>query len=439
MAWIGYYEFGGSELVNVARTERYAKNARLPWFKPVYDGADYEPTLSVLEGYRTPLLDDAPWLDSNRPESMDFLGFYPSAIDGLEDSTRTSQVVEYVNDGGSPGRLRHGTRQIAFRGLLIATSEAGADFGMTWLRQVLLGNMSDWLGDATQSHWGTDLCYYASPPEVDWEAEGESLEDCLSPLRRSMRRVSVNAGPTVVSKHGFSDGTCFWEVSFTARAGIPWEFGDVVKVVEGFRDSTVADPYVAPYDGDIDTDGFVFDEPDCSGREWTPIYDPADPEFLAPPTPPDLIPTGFEPPANWVRRYLTIPSDVVPLWGEVVPVIAIHTGAQEVRKLRLRFYPDPYKDSAGIGEDPCSFIGDIMVKYIPPNSTMILDGASERITIRDYAGRTRDASSLAMTSSKSPVEWPSLTCDIQYVMAADEPQSPVLNYKMDVSLVNRTR
>ena len=65
MAWEGWMEFGGVEIINVDRTEAYA--AGTSWFKPVYRNGNLAPMLGHGDRYTTPLLDDAPWVDGFTP------------------------------------------------------------------------------------------------------------------------------------------------------------------------------------------------------------------------------------------------------------------------------------------------------------------------------------------------------------------------------------
>ena len=92
MAWNGYFTFGGTEVINVARTEAYARNAGIGWFKPVYRNEALP--LILGDTYTSPLQDDAPWTDPDDLSSYDFYGVYPLDITGIEDSTVTAEVVE---------------------------------------------------------------------------------------------------------------------------------------------------------------------------------------------------------------------------------------------------------------------------------------------------------------------------------------------------------
>ena len=318
MTWNGYVEYDGTELINVARVEAYARHHS--WFKPLFGNE----VLGLMLGdkpYRSPLQDDAPWTDPDQKESYDFLGAYPLDISGLEDSSRTSDVTESLTDGGVPGRVRHATKSIVFSVALLADSDAGADYGMKWLRRALMGGVC---GPTSPSDcFGATLCYLASEPEADllevpWgttaaDADGGAASgtgptvadggnaassgapdpdilgdpfltggdatsavplltrtlslfavktisgddpvECLTPYLRSRYDVVFNNGPTITSKRTLSDGGAVWTVTFTGVAGIPWEFGPELEVIRGFLDPNVT----VPWAGGVEPDGAAID------------------------------------------------------------------------------------------------------------------------------------------------------------------------------------
>jgi hypothetical protein len=481
MAWDGYFEYAGNEIINVARTEAYAENMRVPWFRPQFENDSLAPALGD-ESYRTPLLDDAPWTDPDVPESYDFYGLYPLGIEGLENSSRTSAPVESTGDGGIPGRLRHGTKAVVFNCVLVAGTEAAADYGLMWLRQALLGGVCG--TTAGSACFGETLCYLSAPPEIDLTAEetvydsvldgGSAVyevddtvvdggsaavstdtdidtmtvsvthtttpEDCLTPLLRSQRNVVVNNGPTVLSKRVTRDGGAPWVVTFSAVAGSPYTFGAEHPVIEGLLDPEVFSPWVGESDPPgafLDAIGQAVDEPDCSTPTPVPIIDPLHPALIPPPAPPSIPLGNFTPPTSWWRRTFSIPRQFVPLWGEVVPQLTVHARHEDIRNLRLRFYADPYK-VGDISDDPCAYCGDIIISYVPLDHSLIFDGAAERVYVTTTGGGEQRADSLVFKSDGTPFEWPVLTCGFGYVVALDLPKeqaTPVI----DLALVPRVK
>jgi hypothetical protein len=165
MGWMGYFEYAGNEIINGPRVEAYARH--LSWFKKYFKNPVLAPMLGHRP-YQSPLVDDAPWTDPDDEASYDFLGVYPLSVDGLENSSRSSVVTESLGDGGTPGRVRHGTKQPVFNVALIANSEAGAEYGMKWLRRATLGAGCG--PNATDDCFGAALCYLSSEPQADLQS-----------------------------------------------------------------------------------------------------------------------------------------------------------------------------------------------------------------------------------------------------------------------------
>lgn len=440
MAWQGYFEYDGSEFINVTRTEQYAKSAGLHWFRPAFDNDALPYMLGDGLRYTTPFIDDAPWGDPDIPASYDFIGIYPLDVTGIEDSSRSSSAVESLGDGGVPGRIRHGIKTVVFSAVLVSTTEAGAAYGFSWLKRALLGGAC---GSANGDCGSGTLCYLSSAPDMYLPAElstqgyetgkGEGEvwvddpEECLTPYLRSLRKVSFNAGPTITSKRETTDGSAVWYVTFTAQAGSPYELGAEVRVVEGFLDPAVESPWVGgvePEGAMIDLNGYIADDDECAVPEYQPIYDPLCPAVIPPPTAPSVALGCYVPPKNWRRRQFTIPKQFVPLWGEVTPKVEVHAREADVRNLRLRFYADPFVEG-DVADDPCAFCGDLVVSYVPKDHTLVLDGSEQSVYVISPGGGRRRADSLVFKTDGTPFEWPALTCGFGYVVTVDLPQTQV--------------
>jgi hypothetical protein len=438
MAWNGWFALDGNEFINATRVEQYAKRMRLSWSPEEYDA--YELPLVLGDGlrYTSPLQDNAPWVDPDVPASWEFLGVYPIDVTGIEDSTRGSSVTEYTVDGGAPGRLRHATRSVVFNCLLVATTEAGAEYGQQWLKAVLLGGPCSGTNPLT-SPFGSDLCYFSTQPMLDVPddlsqlAQIDGEEVCMDPLRRTLRKFAVVGGPSVVTKYEPTDGA-LWQVQFTGVAGVPWEFGAPTEVITGFLG-----PVVEAYDGVTwDPDGFVFADVPCEEPMWGPVNDPLCPQFIAPPAP-VTVPLGCTPvPTSWMRRMFTIPKELIPLWTDALPTISITTGPADLRSMRLRFYSDPF-EQGDPNEDQCSFCGDILISYAPANSTIVFDAASQVVYCDMPGGVRRRADALVFGADGQPFDWPALSCGNQYIVTLDLPRNPNPVAAVDMALVPRFR
>lgn len=425
MAWDGWVTFGGVEIINVARTQAYAKKGNLGWFKPQYRDVG---TLHLLLGddpYSAPRQahDTLPWFDPDDHESLGFYGVYPLNITGLEDSTRSSSVQENLADGGIPGRVRHGTKSIVFNCVLIADDDASADYGMKWLRGVLLaGTNYNGVDDD-----GSTLRYFYRNPI--W-GQG-NRQDCYDEQLRLLKNVVVNNGPTLTQKHRLSDGGAAWEVQFTAVAGIPFEFGKQDDIIVDWFGGY---PHVINVaGGDYTSDGWLYREVTCDPHPYRPVFDPSCDQLLLPPTSPTLSIGCFDPPRSWHRRTFSIPNSYVPRFTDTVPVIRVQARAHEVRDMRIRIWEDP-AGGQSIDDFPCDFVADYLISYVPSEAEMVIDGTTQTVTIlTDSPARSRRGDSLLFDSRGLPFDWPALTGGLRHRVAVDMTHTqrpPIINFSL---------
>lgn len=423
MAYLGWFSFGGTEVINGPRFEAYAKNLGIPGFRPYFKFPELATALGEFP-YRSPFQDvDVPWADPDNPDLYDFIGFYPTDVSGLESSSRTSTVVENTSDGGVPGRLRHATKQIVFTGILVASSDRGADAGFDWLKSALLtGALGSCIGGGCS---GTQLCYLYGEPELS-DADNT---DCIDDYFRFLQRVQVNTGPTITSRSVLSDGSTIWGVTFTAVAGIPWEFGSVVPIVGGFPQGD----YINYAGGNTVRVGYLSHEVQCPSPTWTPVFDPLCPQLVPPPTTPPVTIGCVTTPTNWLRYSFDIPDSFIRTWTDMVPLIEITSGSTTVRNVRFRIFPEGINPDI----DYCGFCAEFTVSYMPLNSVMTLDGRDQTVTVYT-AGQSRRADSLLFGTNGNPPDWPSLSCGSGYTVTVDTLQTatpPDIRF----SLVPRSR
>jgi hypothetical protein len=265
-----------------------------------------------------------------------------------------------------------------------------------------------------------------------------TAEDCYQQVARSMHAVTTTLGPSVTAKMTMQDGGAAWSVTWTMVAANPAEFGSEYPLIQGFLDPEVEMPYVGglPPGASFDPDGFVQNDDPCPVPAFQPVFDPTCALLTPPPDVPSVVPMCFTFPINYLRRSFTIPEESIPLWMEVVPVISLHTDNDEARSVRLRFYADTF----GTGTpdaDPCNFCGDVVFSYIPPHSTLVLDG-TDKIAYIDSPGMPRRrADSLVSDSDGNPFEWPQFSCGFGYVVTVDTPQQGAVAPAVDLSLVPR--
>lgn len=162
MAFPGWLQLGGAEIVNNQRAAAYARSLA-PKIAPKCDDCDdLAQVLGDVE-YASPMVDEAPWYDPGNPDTARFAGFYALSVSGLEDSTRTAPIVESLHDGGAVLRARRGTKEIRVSGLLMAADECSLDLGMNWLKNSLEGSTCR---DAASGCEGDELCFLSCCPDV---------------------------------------------------------------------------------------------------------------------------------------------------------------------------------------------------------------------------------------------------------------------------------
>jgi len=136
-----------AELFNHARTAAYLQGSTAlgcgtvygvlddggcsayPWM-PTDDDSDY-----VEFFFTDPVSDDAPWYNSNYPESGEGLGFWITEWTGLDSGhiRRGLSPVGAYRGGGQLGASYSGAREMGFEVILLGESEAALDYLFRWL------------------------------------------------------------------------------------------------------------------------------------------------------------------------------------------------------------------------------------------------------------------------------------------------------------------
>lgn len=148
MAFRGYFAIGGQEFANSSRVlahivpEVPTDDASV--VTPMQCSCDialpYDDTWTGLAdalGDDPYLLDDAPWIDASKPESREFAGIWVMDVQGLDAVPVQREVAESICAGGVASRARDTSRTVQFSVLVIACTNAGAEYGKNWLACVL--------------------------------------------------------------------------------------------------------------------------------------------------------------------------------------------------------------------------------------------------------------------------------------------------------------
>jgi len=137
----GYVKFGSLEVINTERLQAYVDHGIVPPGVDVTACSDCDGLAEALTPgvgpYRTPLLDLAPWVDINDPDTFDFTGLLPLIITGLDGSTSSVVMTETLDGRAVPGRRTFAARQVGVTGLLTGRTTEGVQAGLRWLTALL--------------------------------------------------------------------------------------------------------------------------------------------------------------------------------------------------------------------------------------------------------------------------------------------------------------
>lgn len=387
MAYDGYFKFGGTELINVARTARLAQllsvdAVRIPtgktqWLEDAVLGTDYgfdeqgfdEGPFGGLESVD---IAQAPWYDAGVPASSEFVGVVPLDVRGIDDSAIVANPTEFTGDGGTNGRSRAGTLPIVFNVVLAASTERGVEYGLRWMKRRLNARNG-------RACFGSDLDYY--------RYSGDGAD------RVHRRNVGLTRAPSVTRKRVSGNGTTLM-VTFTLTAADPYEYGE--PMTQGIIGA------LPPSGPRITTSGSAtLVQTGCPIFDYSPVYDPLNPALVAPPTAPNFLPTGWTiaDGQNFMRRWVRL-QPVEPSALVHIPVIKVTT-AFEARMLRLGIWP-----SDSTADDQCDPLFSVVISYLPVGQTLYIDAEQKAAYFWDGASPVvRRADSLLYGPTAGPVEW----------------------------------
>lgn len=362
----GYLCLGGNEVLNNERAAAYVGGINQGDDCTGAGGAigcDRCPDLPEALGhdpYISPAVDDAPWYDPARSASADFLGVMGGSIEGLTSTTFTRTPVPLIGLGSSIGPLHRAHREMAFTVTAVARSECGLSYGMEWLARALSA-------DPCQAGCnGVEAVIFACCPE-DIAATGINAE------LRHLYNVGILNGPNVAERVWVTDSLMWATVTFTLVAGNPYIFGEPLDT--GDEWTTIADG-----------DDVQADPDDVYQKCLPPVpcaTDPSCPSPALPPAPPaPLSPCYATGAAAFKVARIMVASEEYPAWSELVPVVEVLAGSEDLRRLLVRFWFNPANAQCGVDElDPCDSCGDVNVSFVPAGSTLTVDGRTQRSVI----------------------------------------------------------
>lgn len=412
MAYRGLLFYGDTELINSRRTVAHILNGVRPLSLEVRHDDSWPHTARLLSHAPYVMPDEAPWHIPGDPDSLEFAGVWPMSVDGLDTSTLSREIVEGLGDGATTGVTRFGSKQITVTALLVASSAAGAEFGLRWL--------TERLADISDVGTGTSLRFLSAAPELDPDLTGVATRAAMAGRWRTLYQVVTTSPPTVTGRFGFTRGqdtqASAFAVSWTMTALIPHVFQDPVQQIIGL---SIAGVPVATPTWTIAADGVC--ESGCTSDGNTMLVDP-----LAVPVATVVreltavgAAAGICVPLESKRMSAAISADSGRLVRPDVVRISVSTGATAVRGLRLQIVANPTGGSLEAAE-ACGALSEIGISYIPANASLTLDGATGTAWCDTASGRL-DALSVVRGGNGAPWQPPVLDEGIGYGVLLDAP------------------
>jgi hypothetical protein len=371
MAFVGYLELGGNEIINSARVYTYALGLGITAISCTQ--CDLLPRVLGDEPYTSADMDDAPWFDPAVVASKDFAGVLGLEIVGLDQPFNTREPLPLAGGGAALSPLRRRQREIQVRALLFARSECGLSYGRSWMAAATRGTACglECVGD--------DLCFLTCCP-TECEDPAPGVEDtCGNKEWRTLFNVGILEGP-IVRETTRLNGGWMQQVEFTLTAGNPYIYQlptlvatgpSAGQVIPGFNSET-------PMECVEETDCIASATPDplCQ-MPLMPMYP------LAPNDP--CFPKG---PFTAYRAVITVPEGLTPNWFENVPLLKVKVGNLAIRRFMIRWYTNRSGVDCFAGLEspipserpisPCDSCAELHIPVLPPNSTLTIDGRTER-------------------------------------------------------------
>jgi hypothetical protein len=151
---------------------------------------------------------------------------------------------------------------------------------------------------------------------------------------------------------------------------------------------------------------------------------------------PELDPTNrvsvVNLPSNdrWRRTYLSLDSQLVPKWADLIPIISVTSAADTFQSqtalsgLRIRFWPNPLRLSpADATADQTKYESELVIARLPAMTKIVLDGVSRRSSASIEGREELSANHLVFDSKGRPINWPELDCAIPYIVTIDYPST----------------
>lgn len=248
----------------------------------------------------------------------------------------------------------------------------------------------------------------------------EPGQDCSDALLRTIHDCTVISGPKVMWERDLSNGGWIRQFEFVVAAMSPHIYGQPIEVASMLRGWTksMRGASIAEWNGPLAA---------CEPVEDVPLLDP----YCLPLAPLPEVPSiplgcGDIPAEAWEAAYLVeIPEHLLKMWTDSVPVLTL-VADEEIRGVRVRFFPRPVPEWGMSNIDPCSACGTFEVSYVPQGCMMTIDGMNQRIVVEEPGGRVRQADHLVSSGdNEHAFVWPELSCGVGYFLLVETAETTI--------------
>lgn len=168
-----------------------------------------------------------------------------------------------------------------------------------------------------------------------------------------------------------------------------------------------------------------------------PLADPDCPPIPSAPRPPAISDDCLDDVGSWRRYWAIISQDQITDWLDLVPTVAITTGALPARQVRIRVYPNP--EGLAPADFPATeWAYEQIISFIPASTVLTIDGVAQRVWAEVAGGEAISADRLLYGTGGGPASWPILSCGTGYLVSFDVPlDAPEGNLSIDIALTTR--
>lgn len=168
-----------------------------------------------------------------------------------------------------------------------------------------------------------------------------------------------------------------------------------------------------------------------------PLADPDCPPVPAPPSLPSIPSECIDEVGTWRRYIIQVNSGYVRKFTASLPTLTLSTETSPERQVRIRYYPNP----DGVAPeliDMSAWEAEQIITYIPPHTSITLDGVSQLVWASVDGGPLMAADRLLYGTNGMPATWPVLTCGDGYVITLDVPlDAPSGNLTTELFITQR--